>query len=227
MCLLLIALNAAAAQARILVVGDSNAVGFEIPAEAAWPMQLMRKLNEPVQVYGGPGNGLALRFPLGIGIDTYATPGPTPSTSLTIGDGPSGEKIIQGMSGLRCAVLALGTNDAGSTASASEIRSAVAAILSPVLAPWICITPPGSNRDATSNGGILMQDVRAAITAACRAHGATVIDGKALLPFGTSTQSDGLHLTIAAQTRLAEAVADAIERTCPSQPTAQHTPQRH
>jgi lysophospholipase L1-like esterase len=207
---------ATAASARILVVGDSNAIGLGVAPELAWPMRLMHALNEPVQVYGAPGAALVAPFPLGIAVNTYLTPGPTPSVAEQTGDGPSGEKIIQGVVGLRCAVLALGTNDAGQQVTGDAIRAAVAAILAPIQAPWICITPPGViNETSRRLTGITMADVRAAIAAECTARGAQVIDGAALLPAKTSLQPDGRHLAASAHALLSKHVAERIEAVCP------------
>lgn len=192
----LVLVCASAAPARILVVGDSNAVGAGISPEQAWPVRLMRLLREPVQVFGAPGASFSNPF-------------------YGLGTTPRCEALASGMFGLRYAILALGTNELANTSTADTIDADVAAILKSIPAPWVCITPPG-NKDDTTNfvsvSGLTVDDVRSIITDECLAHGAVVIDGKALLPNEPRfLLSDQVHLTAAAHRMLAHAVSKVVK----------------
>lgn len=175
-------LAAAPAPARILVVGDSNALGVGVTAPQAWTSRLQRARGELVQVYGAPG--MAIGAPtVGLGWHTRCL------------------FTATGLQPPRVAILALGTNDADSDPAA--VRRATRATLAAVAAPWICITPPRiADRDAR------LEPIRAAIAAECLAAGAHLVDGTA--PIGLAELGDGLHFAPRGHARLARAVAQAL-----------------
>jgi hypothetical protein len=193
----LVLAGASAAPARILVVGDSNAIGGgDVSPKEAWPVRLMQLLREPVQVFGAPGASFS-------------------SPMFGLGTTPRCESLASGVYGLRYAILALGTNELATTSTAETVDADVVAILKSVPAPWVCITPPARNYDTTnfvSTTGLSMDDVRSIITDECLAHGAVVIDGKALLPNEPRfLQADQVHLTREAHRMLAHEVFNVVK----------------
>ena len=181
-----------AADLRIVVLGDSNATGYRVPAPVAWPMRVMARLRWPVQVLGAPGASLA-------GAAGLATTAECPAVDV-------------GYLGVRAAVLALGTNDAWQNAPLPAVAAATATLLGSVTPDrWVCLLPPPSIIDGIPNAvGATLADYRAVIGAACVAHGATVID-PATLGVRQADLVDGIHLSSGAHARIARAVEAAVQ----------------
>lgn len=171
-------LAAAPCAARILVIGDSNAVGHGVKPSRAWTNRLERSVGEFVQVYGAPGAAIGAPL-LGVGFGT--------------------ECLFQdvGLFNVRVAVLALGTNDGMSTLA--DVRLATRQTLQAIDTTWICITPP-SVRDETAQ----LAAVRAVIAEECTAAGAALIDGAQLITL--DDLADDLHLNKRGHAKLARAV---------------------
>ena len=175
----LVALLAAAnpAAARILVIGDSNALGTGVPPQWAWTTILQRSLDVMVQVYGAPGMSVGSKF----------------------GVGQNDQCILNdiGLFRPKVAIFALGTNDLSTTPD--DLRSATRATLAAVPGRWICITPPHIRGNDAA-----LDPVRAVITEECTAIDAVVIDGARL--FGDADLTDNTHLNRGGHLKLARAV---------------------
>ncbi|MDX2170054.1 MAG: hypothetical protein SF182_23490 [Deltaproteobacteria bacterium] len=179
---------AAPSAARILVVGDSNAVGLGVPASHAWPNRLERMTREFVQVYGAPG--LSVGFPeIGVGWQPDCL-----FFDLGLAAAAPG-------AGLRAAVFALGTND--STTPLDLVRSATRNTLAFVHAPWICITPLRVKGEKGE-----LDPLRQVIREECQMVGARIVEGGTLID--DDDLYDGVHLDTSGHAKLARAVAAAL-----------------
>ena len=186
--LLLVGASVTPSQARILVVGDSNALGVGVRTNQAWVVRLQRNLKEYVQVFGAPGATLADPI-LGIG---WA------ASCLFFDNGI--------FNSVRVAVLALGSNDANH--DPATVRDATRKTLSWVRAPWICIIPLHQRGEDHA-----LDAVRAVISEECTAVGAVLIDGATLIDDGDL--ADIKHLNSIGHAKLARAVRDAVRRLGP------------
>ncbi len=183
--LVLVGLLAAAhpAAARILVIGDSNALGTGVPPQWAWTTIVQRSLGLFVQVYGAPGMSVGSQF----------------------GVGQNSQCILNdiGLFRPKVAIFALGTNDLPN--ALEDVRSATRATLAAVPARWICITPPHIRGNDAA-----LDPVRAVITEECNTIGAVVIDGARLV--SDADLSDKTHLDRGGHLKLARAVTRVVQQ---------------
>jgi lysophospholipase L1-like esterase len=173
---------------RILVVGDSNAVGLGVPPSHAWTTRLQRRAREFVQVYGSPG--LTVGGPeLGVGWQPEC---------LFFDLGLFGATA---RGGVRVAVFALGTNDAST--DLEYVRRGTRQTLAFIKAPWICITPLHTKGEKGQ-----LDPLRQVIREECAAAGARIIEGGSLIT--DADLFDGVHLDLSGHAKLAAAVFAAL-----------------
>lgn len=189
------------ATARVLVVGDSNAVGVGETPAFVWTNRLERSEAVFVQVLGAPG----------------ATLGHPAFGSLQLA---GCVRASEGFTTLRAAILALGTNDFMAAVPLADVRAGVRAIIDALAAPWICITPPGRGNEQVRNQiGLTAQDYRDAIAAECAALGATIVRGEVVVPGDSSMLRDGLHLNRVGHRQMFRAARDALRHALLPRPT--------
>lgn len=185
---LALACLAGVCQARILVVGDSNAVGLGVPPSHAWTTRLQRRAREFVQVYGSPG--LSVGAPeVGVGWHVDC---------LFFDTGLFGATA---RGGVRAAIFALGTND--STVDLEFVRIATRQTLAFVRAPWICITPLHTKGEKGE-----LDALRQVIREECQMVGARIIEGGTLIT--DRDLADKVHLDLSGHAKLAQAVFEAL-----------------
>jgi lysophospholipase L1-like esterase len=177
-----------ASHARILVVGDSNAVGLGVPPSHAWTTRLQRRAREFVQVYGSPG--LSVGAPeLGVGWQPEC---------LFFDTGIFGATA---RGGVRVAVFALGTND--STTDLAYVRAGARQTLAFIRAPWVCITPLHTKGEKGQ-----LDPLRQVIREECAAVGARIIEGGSLIT--DRDLLDDVHLDLSGHAKVAQAVFAAL-----------------
>lgn len=191
---LLCAAGMGQAQMRVMVIGDSNAVGAGVKPQHAWPMRLMRTARAYVQVFGAPGATIA---------------GPFVGLSFA----PQCPAQVVGLFGIDWGILALGTNDFSANVPLATVRDGVRALLgSAPSARWICITPPSLAIEASGAVNALGEPpaaYRSAIAEECTAAGAAVIAGDEVVP-PTHLGPSGVHLSPRGHARLARTVARIV-----------------
>lgn len=181
-----------APDARILVIGDSNAIAFRELPSVAWTNRLERSEDLFVQVWGGPG--LSIAHPM-LGLARL-------SECAT---------AVPGLNSLRAAILDLGSNDYSGAVPLNDVRAGVRMLIGSVASAWICITPPGRVNETVPNAiGLTLQDYRDAIAAECESLGAVIVHGELVNPVSSRLQSDGLHLTRIGHYRLYRAVRERL-----------------
>ena len=178
---------------RLLVIGDSNAVGVGVLPAAVWTNRLERSEKLFVQVWGGPGMSVAHPV-LGLARLSECA------------------QAVQGFGTLQAAFLALGSNDYSGTVALDDVRAGVRRLLQSVSTTWICITPLGRMNETVPNAlGLTLQDYRTAIASECQALGAALVQGELVVPSNSRLLGgDGLHLTGAGHDRLFRVTRDVL-----------------
>jgi hypothetical protein len=173
---------------RILVVGDSNALGLGMPPSYAWTTRLQRRAREFVQVYGSPG--LTVGGPeLGVGWQPEC---------MFFDIGLFGASA---RGGVRVAVFALGTND--SSTDLEYVRTGTRQTLAFFRGPWICITPLRIKGEKGE-----LDPLRQVIREECAAVGARIIEGGTLIT--DADLFDNVHLDLSGHAKVAAAVFAAL-----------------
>lgn len=191
---LLLAAPVAPATARVVVVGDSNAVGVRVAPWRTWPRLLERRLHETVQVFGAAGRSLR----------TFDGGAPCLDRMNSRRDSVDIDVLI----------VALGTNDAQT--DLLTVSDSLKALLYAVpKARWACLLPP-LVVDGYWHKESQVAPVREHIRATCLILGAVVIDTAGTIG-PRELQPDGVHLNERGHRILSEQVAELI-RNWPEQP---------
>ena len=178
---------------RLLVIGDSNAVGVRVLPAAVWTNRIERSEKLFVQVWGGPGMSVA--HPV-LGLARFS----------------ECAQAVQGFGTLQAAILALGSNDYSGAVPLDDVRAGVRRLLQSVSTAWICITPVGRVNETVPNAlGLTLQDYRTAIAGECQGQGAALVQGELVAPYGSRLlNEDGLHLTSAGHDHLYRVTRDVL-----------------